>query len=152
MARLRVEIISKGAAKPIERGVLTAWSCKWGGLSRLAPRILVSRSESALGSGHSSPGIHEFRKTVSVDFFVVPTIRFQILYVFLVLAHERRRILHFAVTARPTAKWTAQQMREAFPWDTAPRYLRRDRDRIFGHEFVKQVMAMGVKQVLSAPR
>jgi transposase InsO family protein len=89
---------------------------------------------------------------VSVDFFTVPTIRFQILYVFLVLAHERRRIVHFNVTAHPTAEWTAQQFREAFPWDTAPRYLLRDRDRIFGRNFVDQVMAMGMKQVLSAPR
>jgi len=89
---------------------------------------------------------------VSVDFFVVPTIRFQILYVFVVLTHERHRIVHFAVTAHPTAEWTAQQMREAFPWDAAPRYLLRDRDRIFGHDFVKQVKAMGIKQVLSAAR
>jgi transposase InsO family protein len=89
---------------------------------------------------------------VSVDFFTVPTIRFQILYVFLVLAHDRRRILHCAVTAHPTAEWTAHQLREAFPWDTAPRYLLRDRDRIFGQEFVEQVKAMGIKQVLSAPR
>ena len=89
---------------------------------------------------------------VSVDFFVVPTIRFQILYVFLVLAHERRRILHFAVTAHRTAERTAQQMREAFPWNIAPRYLLRDRDRIFGQEFVKQVKTLGIKQVLSAPR
>jgi hypothetical protein len=89
---------------------------------------------------------------VSVDFFVVPTIRFQILYVFVVLAHERRRVVHFAVTAHPTAEWTAQQMREAFPWDSAPRYLLRDRDRIFGEDFVKQVQAMGIQQVLSAPR
>jgi putative transposase len=89
---------------------------------------------------------------VSVDFFTVPTIRFQILYVFLVLAHERRRIVHFAVTSHPTAEWTAQQMREAFPWDSAPRYLLRDRDRIFGQDFVEQVKAMGIKQVLSAPR
>ena len=89
---------------------------------------------------------------VSVDFFVVPTIRFRILNVFLVLAHERRRILHFAVTAHPPAEWKARQMREAFPWDTAPRYLLRDRDRIFGQEFVKQVRAMGIKPVLSAPR
>jgi len=72
--------------------------------------------------------------------------------VFVVLAHERRRILHFAVTAHPTAEGTAQQMREAFPWDTAPRYLLRDRDRIFGQDFVRQVKAMGIKQVLSAPR
>jgi transposase InsO family protein len=89
---------------------------------------------------------------VSVDFFTVPTIRFDILYVFLVLAHERRRIVHFAVTAHPTAEWTAQQLREAFPWDSAPRYLLRDRDRIFGQDFVDQVKAMGIKQVLSAPR
>jgi transposase InsO family protein len=53
---------------------------------------------------------------------------------------------------QPTAEWTAQQLREAFPWDTAPRYLLRDRDRIFGHDFVEQVKAMGIKQVLSAPR
>ena len=89
---------------------------------------------------------------VSVDFFVVPTIRFEILYVFLVLAHDRRRIVHFGVTEHPTAEWTAQQLREAFPWDKVPRYLLRDRDRIFGHEFVEQVKAMGIKQVLSAPR
>jgi len=89
---------------------------------------------------------------VSVDFFAVPTIRFQILYVFLVLAHDRRRIVHFAVTAHPTAEWTAQQMREAFPWDTAPQYLLRDRDRIFGKDFVDQVKAVGIKKVLSAPR
>ena len=92
------------------------------------------------------------KSLVSVDFFTVPTIRFQILYVFLVLAHERRRVIHFAVTAHPTAEWTAQQLREAFPWDSAPRYLLRDRDRIFGHDFVEQVKAMGIKQVLSAPR
>src|SRR5947209_4739794 len=82
----------------------------------------------------------------------VPTLRFQILYVFLGLAHERRRLLHFAVTAHPTAEWAAHQLREAFPWDTAPRYLLRDRDRIFGQEFVEQGKAMGIKQVLSAPR
>ena len=58
---------------------------------------------------------------VSVDFFTVPTVRFQVLYVFLVLAHDRRRILHFDVTAHPRAEWTAQPLREAFPWDSAPR-------------------------------
>ena len=89
---------------------------------------------------------------VSIDFFTVPTIHFQVLYVFLVLAHERRRIVHFPVTAHPTAEWTAHQLREAFPWESAPRYLLRDRDRLFGHEFVEQVRVMGIKQVLSAPR
>jgi transposase InsO family protein len=89
---------------------------------------------------------------VSVDFFTVPTIRFQVLYVFLVLLHERRRIIHFNVTAHPTAEWTAQQLREAFPFDQIPRYLLRDRDSIFGGEFRKEVTAMGIQEVLSTPR
>src|SRR6202011_2795022 len=89
---------------------------------------------------------------VSVDFFTVPTIRFQVLYVFLVLAHERRRILHFGVTAHPTAEWTAQQLREAFPWDSVPVYLLRDRDRIFDVELRKQVEDLGIEEMLSAPR
>jgi Integrase core domain len=82
----------------------------------------------------------------------VPTIRFQVLYVFLVLAHDRRRILHFNVTAHPTAKWTEQQLREAFPFDQLPRYLLRDRDAIFGDEFREQVRGMSICEVLSAPR
>lgn len=94
---------------------------------------------------------NHIQSLVSVDFFTVPTIRFQVLYVFLVLAHERRRSAHF-VTTHPTAEWTAHQLREAFPWESAPRYLLRDRDRIFGHEFLQQVKLMGIKQVLSAPR
>jgi putative transposase len=89
---------------------------------------------------------------VSVDFFTVPTIRFQVLYVFLVLAHDRRRILHFNVTTHPTAEWTGQQLREAFPFDQLPRYLLRDRDAIFGNAFRGQVRDMGIHEVLSAPR
>ena len=89
---------------------------------------------------------------VSVDFFTVPTIRFQVLYVFLVLAHERRRVVHFNVTAHPTAEWTAQQLREAFPFDQIPRYLLRDRDKIFGDDFRRQVADMKIQEVLSAPR
>ena len=69
---------------------------------------------------------------VSVDFFTVPTIRFQVLYVFLVLAHDRRRILHFGVTAHPTAEWTAQQLRETFPWETAPLSAARSRSDLRG--------------------
>jgi hypothetical protein len=92
------------------------------------------------------------RNLVSVEFFTVPTVRFQTLYVFLVLAHDRRRILHFGVTQYPTAEWTAQQLRKAFPWDSAPRYLLRDRDWIFGKEFVDRVKAQGINQVLAAPQ
>ena len=95
---------------------------------------------------------NHLKTMVSIDFFTVATIRFQVLYVFVVLAHDRRRIVHFGVTAHPTAEWTAQQLRDAFPWDTAPRYLLRDRDRIFGDDFTKQVRDMGIQPVLSAPR
>jgi putative transposase len=89
---------------------------------------------------------------VSLDFFTVPTIRFQVLYVLLVLAHDRRRILHFNVTAHPTAEWTGQQLRNAFPFDQIPRYLLRDRDAIFGQDFREQVRNMGIEEVLSTPR
>ena len=91
------------------------------------------------------------KSMVSVDFFTVPTIRFQVLYVFLVLAHDRRRILQFGVTAHPTAEWTVQQLRNAFPWESVPRYLLRDRDRIFGEEFVHQVKAMGSNRYFLRP-
>jgi transposase InsO family protein len=89
---------------------------------------------------------------VSVDFFTVSTLRFQVLYVFLVLAHDRRRIVHCNVTAHPNAEWTGQQLREAFPFDQLPRYLLRDRDAIFGHKFRDQVRDMGIHEVLSKPR
>jgi putative transposase len=92
------------------------------------------------------------KQLVSIDFFTVPTIHFQVLYVFLVLAHDRRRILHFNVTAHPTAEWTGQQLREAFPFDQLPRYLLRDRDSIFGDDFREQVQDMGIREILSAPR
>jgi hypothetical protein len=68
---------------------------------------------------------------VAADFFVVPTVTYRLLFVLVVLAHRRRRVAHVAVTAHPTAAWTAQQLREAFPEDTAPRYLIHDRDHAF---------------------
>ena len=82
----------------------------------------------------------------------MPTIRFEVLYVFLVLAHERRRVVHFNVTTHPTSEWTAQQLREAFPFDQIPQYLLRDRDKIFGNDFRRQVEDMKIQEVLSAPR
>ena len=88
---------------------------------------------------------------VSIDFFTVQTIRFQVLYVFLVLAHDRRRILHFHVTRHPTAEWTGQQLRNAFPFDQLPGYLLRDRDAIYGQDFREQVRVMGIEEVLSTP-
>jgi transposase InsO family protein len=92
------------------------------------------------------------KQLVSVDFFVVPTLSFRIIYVFLVLAHDRRRVLHFNVTEHPTAEWTAAQLVQAFPYDTAPRYLLRDRDRIYGESFRMQAANMQITEVLTAPR
>ena len=89
---------------------------------------------------------------VSVDFFVVPTVTFKVLFVFIVLAHARRRIVHFNVTEYPTAQWTAQQITESFPWTSAPRYLIRDRDRVYGSAFQTRVEHMGMEEVLTAPR
>jgi len=89
---------------------------------------------------------------VAVDFFIVPTVRNQVLFVFLVLAHERRRVLHFNITTNPTAEWTAQQIVNAFPWDEAPRLLLRDRDSIYGEFFQRRIKNMGIKQVVTAAR
>ena len=80
---------------------------------------------------------------VSVDFFVVPTVMFKVLFVFVVLAHDRRRVVHVNVTDAPTAQWTAQQLVEAFPWETAPRYLLRDRDAVYGAVFSSRVAVHG---------
>jgi hypothetical protein len=104
-----------------------------------------------------SPGWRAFldnhlKDLVSIDFFTVPTVTFRILFVFLVLSHGRRRIVHFNVTEHPSAEWTGRQLIEAFPWDTAPRYLIRDRDKIYGRGFTRRIHALAIKQVLIAPR
>ena len=88
----------------------------------------------------------------SIDFFVVPTATFHLLFGFIVLHHERRQIVHFGVTANPTMAWVAQQIQEAFPWGTAPWYLIRDRDGAYGQSFRSTVTAMGVEEVVTAPR
>src|SRR5215510_9753554 len=81
----------------------------------------------------------------SIDLFVVPTIAFQQLFACLVLGHKRRQLLWFAVTCHPTAEWLARQITEAFPWDTAPKYLIRDNDRAFGAVFKAHVRTMGIR-------
>ena len=92
------------------------------------------------------------KELVSIDFLTVPTATFRILYVLLVLRHERRQVVHFNVTEHPTAQWTAQQILEAFPFDTAPRYWLRDRDSIYGERFRRRVKSLGVEEVCIAPR
>jgi putative transposase len=92
------------------------------------------------------------KQLVSTDFLVVTTVSFRLLFVFVVLGHHRRRAIHFNVTAHPTAEWTARQIGEAFPWDSAPHYLLHDRDCIYGATFRQRVGEMGIREVLTAPR
>ena len=89
---------------------------------------------------------------VSVDFFIVPTATFRVLYIFVVLRHERREIVHFNATYHPTAEWTAQQIVEAFPFDSASHDLLHDRDSIYGKRFRARVNSLGIEEVISAPR
>ena len=83
----------------------------------------------------------------AMDFFTVPTLTFGVLYGFFVIAHARRQILHFNVTRHPTSAWVSQQLREAFPYDTAPKYLIHDRDSIFNTEAVETMKVIGLKSV-----
>ncbi len=83
---------------------------------------------------------------------MVPTVNFCILFVFVILAHHRRHVIHFNVTAHPTSEWTLQQIAEAFPWDSAPHYLLHDRDSIYGDVFQQRVRGMVIREVLTAPR
>ncbi len=87
----------------------------------------------------------------SMDFFTVPTLTGRVLFVFLLLSHHRRRIVPLNVTAHPTAVWSAQQVVEAFPDDTAPRWIHRDRDRVYGEAFQRRMASMGIAEVVSAP-
>jgi len=89
---------------------------------------------------------------VAVDFFVVATVSFRLLYCFLVLRHHRRRVVHFNVTPYPTADWTAQQVVEAFPFDEAPRFLIRDHDGIYGQHFRERIKHLGIEEVIIAYR
>src|SRR5271163_2091852 len=90
--------------------------------------------------------------TAAIDMFVVASASFRLLYVMIILAHDRRKFVHTAVTEHPTAAWLSRQVTEAFPWDTAPRYLLRDRDASYGSDFRSRVEAMGITEVITAPR
>jgi transposase InsO family protein len=116
-----------------------------------------SRSTWSAAAGRPPPQEHAFLKNhlkdiVAIDFIVVPTVRNQVLFVFLLLAHDRRRVIHFNVTTNPTDAWTTQQIVEAFPWQDPPKYLLRDRDKTYGQAFKKRVSAVGFEEVLTAAR
>jgi putative transposase len=95
---------------------------------------------------------NHMKTLVSADFFAVPTISFRFLFVFVILGHDRRRPIHFAVTEHPTAEWTARQLLGAFPWDNAPRYLLRDRDGIYGEMFCATAAWLWIREILTAAR
>jgi putative transposase len=88
---------------------------------------------------------------MAADFFVVPTVTFRLLFVLVILAHDRRRIVHVAVTDHPTAAWTAQQLRNAFPDNEAPGYLLHDRDSVFA-AVATTMVGMNIQSVRTAPR
>ena len=92
------------------------------------------------------------RISIVLDLEVSPTATFRIMYVFVILHHKRREIVHFNATYHPTAEWAAQQLVEAFPFDMAPRYLIRDRDSIYGARFRNRVKSLGTEEMLAAPR
>ena len=89
---------------------------------------------------------------VSIDFFTVPTVTMRVLFVFIVLEHRSREVLHFNVTEHPTAAWTAQQIVEAFADRDAPRYLIRDRDSVYGNEVRLRIASLHIEELLTAPQ
>ena len=152
-AAIRTLVDKMGAANPL-----------WG-----APRIhgelgklgieVSERTVSRLLRGRRRPPSQTWRtfltnhvtSLVSMDFFTVQTLTGRILFVFVLLAHQRRRVVQLAITEHPTAAWTAHQIIDAFPDDSAPRWLVRDRDAIYGEVFRRRVAGMGISEVVSAP-
>jgi transposase InsO family protein len=109
------------------------------------------------GRGPPSPAWRVFlenhaKGTIALDFFTVPTATFKVLFVLVILSHERRRILHFNATEHPTAVWTARQLLEVCEPDQAPRYMIRDRDAVYGEQFHRQARALGIEEVPTAPQ
>ena len=92
------------------------------------------------------------KELIALDFFTVPTATFRVLFVLVILSHDRRRILHFNVAEHPTAAWTARQLLDACGTDNAPHFLVRDRDAIYGETFRRQVTALKIQEVPTAPR
>ena len=88
----------------------------------------------------------------AIDFFTVHTAAFKTLYVFLILSLGRRKVIHYNVTANPNSDWTSLQLIQAFPFDSAPRYMIRDRDGIYGQQVPDTLKALGIEQVVAAPR
>ena len=121
-----------------------SWESRW-------PSRLLSKRRTPPSQTWRTFLANHVRDLVSIDFFTVPTVGLRVLFVLVVLAHHRRRVVHFNVTEHPTAHWTAQQIVDAFPDDTAPSYLLRDRDQVYGEQFRHRVKGMRIDEVLTAP-
>ena len=119
---------------------------------RTVAKYMVSHPRRSTSQMWTSFLRNHLGQMVSVDFFMVPTLRFHVLYVFLVLSHSRREVLHFNVTDTPSARWTAQQLREAFAFSSPPKYLMRDRDSIYGLEFQRVAQTLELEELRIAPR
>jgi hypothetical protein len=136
------------------------------GASRIHGELLklgIEVSQATVGKymvrrpGRPSPTWRSFLRNeaigiAAIDMFVVSSATFRLLFVMLILAHDRRKVVHFDVTQHPTAGWLSRQVTEAFPWDTAPRFLLRDRDASYGSPFSKRVETMGITEVVTAAR
>jgi hypothetical protein len=131
-----------GSAKGTRRTEELGFKISERTVSRLMPKKTGKPSQTWMTFLRNHVG-----QMVSVDFFTVPTIQLRVLHVFVILAHDRRRVLHFNVTQHRTADWTARQIVEAFPDDTVPGYLVRDRDGIHGDDFITRVDGLGIRQV-----
>lgn len=116
-------------------------------VSRCMPRRLPNPDQTWLTFLHN-----HLHCTASIGFLVIPTLTFKVPFVLAVLSHDRRKVVHFAITPNPTAEWTAQHITEAFSWDEAPRCLIRDRHCTYGLVFRNRVAAMGIKEIPTAPR
>jgi putative transposase len=126
------------------------------GLSLGPPRVIPPGAAPIAESGASVDPLAEallhLDGAVGIDFFDIPTATFDVLRGFLVIDHKRRKLLHLGVTKHPTAEWTANQLPEAFSGNSTPRLLFRDRDAIYGARFIAKVNALGITEVISAPR
>ena len=118
---------------------------------RTVSRLLANRSRPPSQTWRTFLGNH-VSGLVSMDFFTVSTLTGRVLFVLVLMAHDRRRIVHVNVTEHPTAAWTAQQVVEAFPEDSAPRWLLRDRDSIYDDQVRRRIASLGITEVIASPR
>jgi len=153
-AEIRQLVLRMAAANPLWRAPRIHGELKMLGITiseRTVSRILRSVPRPPSQTWKTFLQNH-LGQIAAVDFFTVPTIRLRVLFVFLVLEHRRREVLHFNVTDHPTSAWVSQQIVEAFGDREAPRYLIRDRDGVYGDEARSRLKSLGIEEVLTAPR